>query len=296
MKYDNKNELVIFWNFRIKKISFINFFIKFSFIFVLLSLILNGIVTPLTQDKARSFIRSSDLGFFSSILKPKKFIDVIVGITIYFDEKTDSGKLKNIFLNDGDGQTTFAKSGELDLRNGRRVLVLYDGRTINNKKEIFSQFEFTKSDFNITKFSSKTITQKKTQENNTVGLIKCLLVLENSKKRIDPVGTKIGENCKFRNLENIYEELYARLIKPFYITFLISISLLLILKSKQDHKFRFYKFIIFLFGFLFIVFLESSSKFISINILQNLIISILPIIFMSIIYCYFLIQLKINKL
>ena len=296
LKYENKNELVIFWNFGIKKISFINFFIKFSFIFVLLSLILNGIVTPLTQDKARSFIRSSDLGFFSSILKPKKFIDVIVGITIYFDEKTDSGKLKNIFLNDGDGQTTFAKSGELDLRNGRRVLVLYDGRTINNKKEIFSQFEFTKSDFNITKFSSKTITQKKTQENNTVGLIKCLLVLENSKKRIDPVGTKIGENCKFRNLENIYEELYARLIKPFYITFLISISLLLILKSKQDHKFRFYKFIIFLFGFLFIVFLESSSKFISINILQNLIISILPIIFMSIIYCYFLIQLKINKL
>ena len=295
LKYENKNELVIFWNFGIKKISFINFFIKFSLIFVLLSLILNTVITPLTQNKARSFIRSSDLDFFASILKPKKFIDVIVGITIYFDEKTDSGKLKNIFLNDGKGQTTFAKSGELDLRNGRRVLILRNGKTINNEKGIFSQFEFTKSDFNITKYTSKTITQKKTQENSTIGLYKCLIILENSKEKTKPIGTKIGENCRFQNLENIYEELYTRLVKPFYITFLITISLLLILKSKQDHKFRFYKFTVFLLGLLFIIFLESSSKFIGISILHNFLISILPLVFLSLIYLYFLIKLKVNK-
>ena len=295
LKYENKNELVIFWNFGIKKISFINFFIKFSLIFVLLSLILNTVITPLTQNKARSFIRSSDLDFFASILKPKKFIDVIVGITIYFDEKTDSGKLKNIFLNDGKGQTTFAKSGELDLRNGRRVLILRNGKTINNEKGIFSQFEFTKSDFNITKYTSKTITQKKTQENSTIGLYECLIILENSKEKTKPIGTKIGENCRFQNLENIYEELYTRLVKPFYITFLITISLLLILKSKQDHKFRFYKFTVFLLGLLFIIFLESSSKFIGISILHNFLISILPLVFLSLIYLYFLIKLKVNK-
>jgi len=295
LKYENKNELVIFWNFGIKKINFINFFIKFSLIFVLLSLILNVVITPLTQSKARSFIKSSDLDFFASILKPKKFIDVIVGITIYFDEKTDSGILKNIFLNDGKGQTTFAKSGELDLRNGRRILVLRNGKTINNKKGVFSQFEFTKSDFNITKYTSKTITQKKTQENSTIGLCECLIILENSKEKTKPMGAKIGENCRFQNLENIYEELYTRLVKPFYITFLISISLLLILKSKQDHKFRFYKFMVFLLGFLFIIFLESSSKFIGINILHNFIISILPLVFLSLIYLYFLIQLKVDK-
>ena len=71
LKYENKNELVIFWTFGIKKIHFINFFIKFSFIFVLLSLLLNAFIAPLSQDKARSFIRSSDLDFFESILKPK---------------------------------------------------------------------------------------------------------------------------------------------------------------------------------------------------------------------------------
>ena len=87
LKYENKNELVIFWNFGIKKINFINFFIRFSFLFVLASLLLNSLITPYTQDKARSFIRSSDLDFFESILKPKKFIDVIGNLTIYFDEK-----------------------------------------------------------------------------------------------------------------------------------------------------------------------------------------------------------------
>ena len=100
LKYENKNELVIFWNFGIKKIDFINFFIKFSLGFVLVSLILNALITPFTQYKAKSFIQSSDLDFFESILKPKKFIDVIGNLTIYFEEKNDRGELKNIFLSE----------------------------------------------------------------------------------------------------------------------------------------------------------------------------------------------------
>ena len=43
LKYEYQNELVIFWNFGIKKIEFINFFIKFSFLFVFLSLLLNAL-------------------------------------------------------------------------------------------------------------------------------------------------------------------------------------------------------------------------------------------------------------
>ena len=47
LKYEDKNELLIFWNFGIDKIDFINFFIKVSFCFVLLSLLLNAIITPI---------------------------------------------------------------------------------------------------------------------------------------------------------------------------------------------------------------------------------------------------------
>ena len=299
LKYENKNELVIFWNFGIKKISFINFFIRFSFIFVLLSLILNSVIAPLTQDKARSFIRSSDLGFFDSMLKPKKFIDIINNLTIYFDEKTETGVLRDIFLKDNDGtndyQITFAKKGEFVLRGDRRILVLYNGKTINNKNGKISQFKFTKTDFNVSKFSSKSVTHQKTQENTTVELINCLQQLNNKNIIKFKKSSRIN-NCLITNLKNIYKELYLRLIKPLYISLLVTIPLLFILKSKDDHTFRFYKFKVYSFGFLFIIFLESSSSFISLNFFQNLFMSLLPFIFLFLLYVYFLIKLRVNKI
>ncbi len=297
LKYESKNELVIFWNFGIKKINFINYFIKFSFVFVFLSLLLNTFITPLTQNKAGSFIRFSNLGFFESSLKPKKFIDIIKNLTIYFDEKTENGEFKNIFLNDKSGkneyQTTFAKTGKLHLRGDKKILILYDGKTINNRNGKISEFEFSKSDFNITRFTSRRIGHQKTQENSTSELIRCLLILNNIEKNKH---LKKIDNCRVENLEKIYEELYIRLIKPVYITFLIMISLLFILKSKDDHNFKLYKLKIYLLGFFFIIFLETSSKFISLNNLQNIFMSILPIVFVSFLYLYFLQKLKIKKL
>jgi len=299
LKYENKNELVIFWNFGINKINFINFFLKLSFWFVLLSLLLNAIIVPLTQDKARSFIRSSDLDFFESILKPKKFIDIIKNLTIYFDEKNKNGELKNIFLNDkssiSESQTTFAKIGVLIDRGNKKVLVLYDGKTINNMNGKISEFKFSKTDFNISKFSSNTTTYQKTQENSTMELIRCSLAFNNFGKDSEIKKVKKINNCLFENLENIYEELYSRLIKPLYVTFLIAISLLLILKSKNHHTFNANKLKIYFFGFLFIIFLESSPKFITTNLLQNLFLSILPCFFIFLIYIFFLRTLRFNK-
>ena len=299
LKYENKNELVIFWNFGIKKITFINFFIKFSLIFVFLSLLLNSIIAPFTQDKARSFLRSSDLDFFESILKPKKFIDIINNLTIYFDKKEKNGELRNIFLNEKSDnkqtQTTFAKTGKLEIRENRRILILYNGRTINNKNGNISEFKFSKTDFNITRFGSNTTMHQKTQETSTLELMKCSLFLKNKKIDINDAQIKKINNCRFDNLENIYEVLYSRLIKPLYVTFLIAISLLFILKSKDDHKFKFNKIRIYSFGIFFIIFLESSSKFITTNLLQNLFLSILPIIFIFLIYIYFLTTLRFNK-
>ncbi len=299
LKYESKNELVIFWNFGIKKINFINFFVKFSFMFVFIALLLNAVISPFAQDKARSFIRSSDLDFFESILKPKKFIDIIKNLTIYFDKKNENGDLKKIFLSDksseNESQITFAKTGRLELRGDKRILVLYDGKTINNKSGSISEFQFTKTDFNITKYSSKSITHQKTQENSTIKLIKCILVLKNIDEKTEGKRIKIN-NCKLENLENIYEELYSRLIKPLYVTFLITICLLFILKSKDDYTFKFYKLKIYIFGFLSIIFLEISPKFIGVDIVQNLLISTLPFVFTFLMYVYFLKKLKINKL
>ena len=297
LKYENKNELVIFWNFGIKKINFINFFIKFSLWFVLVSLLLNAVITPFTQDKARSFIRSSNLDFFESILKPKKFIGVIGNLTIYFDEKNKNGELINIFLNEktdaNNSLTTFAKTATINIKSNTKILTLYDGRSINVINGKISEFEFSKTDYNISKFSSNTIMHQKTQEVTTIDLIRCSLFFKDLIKNKNVL--KIN-NCISNNLENIYKELYSRLIKPLYVTFLISIALLFILRSKSDHTFNINKYKIYLFAFLFIVFLESSTKFISTNMMQNLFFSILPIFFTLFIYLYFLMKLKVNKI
>ena len=297
LKYENKNELVIFWNFGVKKIKFVNFFIKLSFLFVLISLLINAFISPYTQDKARSYIRSSDLDFFASILKPKTFVDTIEGLTIYFDEIGDNGELKNIYLNNNLGnvsQITFAKIGKIENYGNKKILVLREGRTINETNEKFSEFKFSKSDFNISKFSTKTTVTKKIKETSTKDLIECLMIFHKASNKIDLSSNSLTRNCGLDNLENIHQVLYSRLIKPFYITFLITISLLLILKSKQDHSFNINKIKIYSLGFVAIIFLELSSKFITINLMQNLFLIILPIFFVFIMYIFFLKILKTN--
>jgi len=300
LKYEDKNELIIFWNFGIKKINFINFFIKISFFFVIFSLLLNALIVPAAQDKARSFIRSSNLDFFESALKPKTFVDIVKNLTIYYENKNENGMLENMFLHDktspNESQTTIAKTGIFEMRGNKKILVLYDGKTINNVNRKTSEFNFSKTDFNISNFSTHTVTHQKTQETPTKDLILCLLIVNNLKKDIDSK-LRLGlSNCQASTIVDVYKETYSRLIKPIYITFLITISLLLILKSKIDPTFKAQKFRIYLLGFLSIIFIESSSKFVSSDLIQNLFLLMLPFILMLIIYFYFLITLKVKKI
>ena len=300
LKYEDKNELIIFWNFGIKKIHFINFFINVSFFFVISSLLLNALIVPIAQDKARSFIRSSDLDFFESALKPKKFVDIVKNLTIYYEKKNENGELENIFLHDkssqNDSQTTIAKTGKFEIREDKKILVLYDGKTINNINRKTSEFNFSKTDFNISNFSTHTVTQQKIQETSTKKLLLCLLIINDLIKDADGKIKPELNNCTLINIVSTYKEIYSRLIKPIYITFLIAVSLLLILKSKSDQTFKTHKFKTFSLGFLSIIFLESSSKFVSPNLIQNLFLLALPFILVLIIYFYFLITLKVNKI
>ena len=295
LKYENRNELVIFWNFGIKKIQFINFFIKFSFWFVFVSILLNALIAPYTQDKARSFIRSSDLDFFESMLKPKKFIDIIENLTIYFDEKNENGELINIFLNDKSGQSsqiTFAKNGKIENRENRKILVLQEGVTINEINGQISKLTFFKTDFNISQFSTKTTVTKKIQETSTKTLLKCFIFFHKFEDEIDFSSIQLDRNCDAKNLKNVNQEIYSRLIKPLYNTFLITISLLLILKSKNNQTFNTNKIKIYSLGFISIIFVELSSKFVNTNLIQNIILAMMPIFFLMITYLFILKSLK----
>ncbi|MDA8918907.1 LptF/LptG family permease [Candidatus Pelagibacter sp.] len=299
LKYEEKNELIIFWNFGISKIIFINFFIKFSFLFLILSLLLNSLIVPSTLDKSRGYLRSSNLDFFESILKPKKFIDIVKNLTIFFEEKTKVGDLKNIFLKDnsksidGGYQVTFAKIGKLEMRGSRKVLVLYNGKTLIKQNDQSSEFKFDKTDFNLANFDSKTNSQIKTQENSTKQLLLCILKLKKiDRTNVMPSTSFIFTNCSLKNLNPIYKELYGRLVVPFYTLTLVMIPLLLILKSKNDSSFRYNKFKVFILGFLFIIFIEASSNFVRDDIEKNYFVMILPFIFYLFLHTYLIKKLR----
>ena len=283
------------------KVFLINFFIRFSFIFVFSSLLLNTLIVPSTLEKSRSYIKTSNLDFFENMLKPKKFIDIVKNLTIFFDEKKINGDLKNIFLKDNSKengyQVTYAKIGKFEMRGNVKVLVLYDGKTLTKQNESISEFKFDKTDFNLTNYDTNTTSETKTRENSTKQLIKCIIKLRNI-KNIEKNRNLIIDffNCRISNLENVYKELYQRLIMPFYNVLLVSISLLLILKSKEDKKFNLYKYKVFIFGFLFIIFLEVSSNFIRSGYFENIIIFTLPIIFYLSIYTFLLKKLDFKKI
>jgi len=133
---------------------------------------------------------------------------------------------------------------------------------------------------------SHLVTIEKIQDQSTLTLINCML--SNFKiKKINIV------NCK--SIRNIYQEFFKRIINPFYLPLLILVSLLLILKTKEDQKYNRNKYFIFLVGFGIIILSESSLGYISNEIKKNISITILPIILTFIVYLIFIFKLRLSS-
>ncbi len=296
-KYELKNELMIFWNFGVDKIEFVNFFIKFSILITILQIFLTATIVPMSQDLARSFLRSSSVNFLENFIKPKIFNDTIQGLTIYSDSKDENGNLNEIYLKKGSGesfQVTFAKKGNFKRVGNNQILELYSGETISVINDKITSFKFSKSDLNLSYFEDNTTTYKKTQEVATIDLIKCYHSLMNLSFFKIEENFKV-ENCREENINNILKELYKRIIIPLYIPVLILISLLLIIKSKENTNYTKYRFLIFLIGFVTIVISEMTIRFIDKDFLKNIKLFIIPIIFLISLYFLFLIKFKTVK-
>ena len=61
INYERRNEIIIFWINGISKLQFVNQIIKFSIFFLIIQFFFALFLVPFTQDKAKSFIRSSDI-------------------------------------------------------------------------------------------------------------------------------------------------------------------------------------------------------------------------------------------
>ena len=73
-KYEDRNELLIFWTHGIGYKKFINVVIIYSILFSFFQIFLGSFISPKSQDTARSFIRSSTVDFFPNLIREKKFI------------------------------------------------------------------------------------------------------------------------------------------------------------------------------------------------------------------------------
>ena len=78
-KYELKNELLIYWNFGINKMSFVNFFLLFSLFIFLIQIILTAYIVPKSQSMARTIIRTSNYNFVDNFIKIN--FDILTSVT-----------------------------------------------------------------------------------------------------------------------------------------------------------------------------------------------------------------------
>jgi len=295
IKYENNNELIIFWNFGINKIEIINFIFKVSLFLLIIQITLSSIVVPRSQELAKSYIKTSNINFLGSLIKPQKFNDTIKDLTIYSDRKDEYGNLYNLYLkkiiDKKNFQITFAKKGVFKEVNGISIIVLYDGETITGKNNNINSFKFSKSDFSLQNLTTNTTTYTKLQEISTFGLLKCFNEIYFLKKYSSNISI---DRCTKNNLKVFSIELYKRLAIPFYIPLLSLIPFLLLTSSKENTNYTKVKYLTFIIGFFVIIFSETTIRLISDIHETNFIILGFPIFLSLSLYLFFvkIFQLK----
>ena len=292
-RYDENNEILIFWTNGIKKIYFINFIFKFSILFVSLQLILNLFIVPTSQKMAQDYLRHSSLDFFPKLIEEKKFSNVMENLTIFVDEYEDGGNLKGVYikekLKDNESKIIIASSGKLNRNSNGFSFKLLDGKITNQVNNNDFSIAFEETNYDLSSLDTKIRKLNKLSEENSLILFLCLK--NNFIDRKDLKFIRCGEVSDY-SLRNIYEEFFKRVINPIYIIILSLISTLIILKSKFDYLTHYFKFFLFFLGFSIILFSELSYKFVSYSVNIEILFIIMPIILIFIFYLYILLKSK----
>ncbi|WP_415321320.1 LptF/LptG family permease [Candidatus Pelagibacter sp. Uisw_092] len=287
--YEIRNELIIFWTIGISKFKFVKFILTLSAIFFVIQFILGGFISPWSQNKARSYIKNSNLGFFPSLIKEGKFIDTVKNLTIFIESENKPGSYNNIFIKE-DYDSSFdsskiiiAKYGLLKSIGDKKYLQLFNGKIINKSSQKINDFSFEKIDFDLMKFGSKSISHPKIQELNSSLLIKCLIY--ESKGIAEQLESEILM-CTKKSSKFIQEEILKRFLKPIYLPLLSLIASLIIFVSKEDKKFIFYKGIFFFIGVFTIIFSEITLRYSSESLYGKFVFIAIPLIVLTTIFIY----------
>ena len=294
-KFEDNNELKIFWIFGTNKREFLNVILKYSVIILLIQLTLTLLIVPYTQNKARTYIQKSSIDFFPSLINEKKFIDTVEKLTIYVEKKKENSYEK-IYLKDNKDSSSvriiYAETGNLVNDNDERFLNLNNGKIININQDKITSFDFKNTTFDLSKYLTKSIIDFKIQERNTMSILNCFInfFLLNDKSYYHINNCNEGSAGMFR------EEIYKRFFKPFFFLSLGMIISFIIIFSKENSNYKFNRFLIFLSGIVTIIISEFLMSLANSSIL-NLQLSILFTFILFIILFLFLFnKFKSNKI
>ncbi|AFS47067.1 permease YjgP/YjgQ family [alpha proteobacterium HIMB5] len=297
IQYEEKNQMLVFWINGVTKIRFLNKIILLSCIFCILSFILSFYLVPYTQDKARSFIRDSNLDFFPSLIKQKKFIDTVENLTIYLDEK-ENNSLRKVLIKDDDNsssQLIISEAGVITNDLFEKNLKLKNGIIINfNEKKNLTSFKFEETLFDLNKYKTKTTITPKIQEINSTTIMKCLNKLYNE---IDDKNIKKIDNllCEISIKKNLLQELFKRVFLPFYLPLVGISACFVIFKTSNNLGYNVFKIKIFLLGIIFIILSQISIGLFGKYIFLNYLLILLPILMIIFNYITFLYSSKYNN-
>ena len=288
IKYEKNNELLIFWTNGVTKQTLIKNLINFTLIVMLIQVLIGGFISPNNQFKARIILKNSNMDFLPNLIKQGKFIDTISGLTIFINHKTDNNSFENIYIQEGefvdfreeDSQIIYAKEGFF-INEDKKLFRLLDGKVISNNNNKLMSFEFDKIDYDLSKFSSRSIKKPKIQELSSIRLIKCSISLISGKKYIDNLF-----NCEIDKSKNFNQELYKRFIKPFYLPILTLVCCFLLSFSKEHHNYTLKTIKIFIYVFLILVLSETFMRYIQGSLIYLILFLGLPVLCFSLIYTF----------
>lgn len=283
-KFEKDNELIILWTSGLNKIHIVNLVFRISLIIMIVQLVLSSIINPISLNYGRSLVKNSQLQFIPSLLIERQFNDTVKGLTIFVDEKEESGNYKNIFIRD-DGKiltnissgasTIFAKSGYVSKDD--KNLILINGNIQRSESDgTINIITFAKTSINLSGLSTKTISDPKIQEISTYEIIRCMTLqfLEKDTK-----------SCRYgKNYTDTKIEINKRLGMPFYIP-LISLICCFLLSTRRDKKISYYNnYIYFSISFIILVISEISVRYSGLSWTYTALYYIIPILLIPVFY------------
>ena len=258
-KFEQNNELKIFWMNGINKTIFVKNLVTYSLTSLIFLYTLTSYIVPWSQNKSRVYLQESNIDFFPSLISEKKFIDTVDKLTIYIEKKVETESYENIFIKDTDKEKTkfiYANTGKLINEPDERIFKLFNGKIINVNSGKVTSFDFKTTNFDLSKYLTKSTTDFKIQEKKTTSILNCYInyFLLDKDYFYDVL------NCNDPAIKEMQKELFTRLIKPLFLP-VISLSLcFLLLYPKENSKYKFSRVLVFLLGLLIIIFSEITSS------------------------------------